>query len=322
MMKRQLVAGLALALAFVTPALAEPVTGDWMSRPAESFGNTVTHRLQLTTDGAAVKGDLTVTTSMPVPLSSWVDRFCNGNEVLEQIVRYRVTGTQAGSRLDLRYQGPKIESCTCESKCIVKDRSGSISAAINGAQLVWGDRILYGAIASQDGQATVPEELPPADLPVTGSWTTAPTSSLDVTTTRLLDLQDQGGVIAGTYAERTMRPFPLSSWRDRFCGGSEAWEMVEQWEVKGTRRLDAVTIEAGKGRITVCSCPQKCRASSRGATLSLKVTADGQQLRGDTGVYGRAAVPPPLPAPTLLPDPTDAPPTLDAYPQASPAPTP
>lgn len=311
-------AALALTLTLAIPARAEPITGDWISRPTESFGKTLTHRLQLTSDGHAVKGELTVTSSMPVPLSSWVDRFCDGHDMLEQVIRYRVTGEQEGSRFDLRYQGAKVESCSCDSKCIVKDRSGSIDATLNGGQLVWGDRILYGGATIQDGQPVVPDELPPADVSISGSWTTAPSSSLDITTTRLLDLRDQGGVITGTYAERSKRPFPLSSWRERFCDGADAWNMVEQWEVTGTRRLDVVSMETSKGRITVCSCPQKCRSTSRGATIELKVTADGQQLRGTTGVYERDALPPEAPVPTLLPEPTGAPATLEAYPQATP----
>lgn len=306
---------LALAALLSTTAHADPVAGEWVSRPTESFGTTLTHRLSLTTDGHVVKGEFTVTSTMPVPLSSWVDRFCDGNDVFEQVVRYRVTGEQEGAHFDLRYQGPKVEACTCESKCVVKDRAGSIDAMLNGGQLVWGDRILYGGASAQGGQPVIPDEPPPANIAITGSWTTTPSSSLDVTTTRLLDLQDVNGVITGTYAERTKRPFPLSSWRDRFCDGADAWNMVEQWEVTGTRRMDAVTIETTKGRITVCSCPQKCRSTSRGTTYELKVTADGRQLRGGTGVYEQVAPPP---TPTRLPEPTDTDPTLESYPQATP----
>lgn len=317
---QMLLAALATGALLAAPALAEPLRGEWIGRPTESFGRTTVHKLTLETDGTTVKGDLVVTTTMPVPLSSWIDRFCDGNETLEQVVRYRVSGEQQGNGLSLRYQGPKVESCTCEGKCVVKDKSGAIDAIVDpgAGQLVWDGSILYGAaaVAAEAAGATV--AVAPADVAVDGSWTTAASTSLDMTTTRLLDLTEAGGVLSGTYAERTSRPFPLSSWRDRFCGGADAWTMVEQWEVRGTRRVDRVTLDATKGRIVSCSCEGKCRTTARSTNIELRVTADGSQLRGDVGVFERTAPPPPPPAPALLPEPLAPGQGVDDYPAAAP----
>lgn len=302
------------------PAAADPIRGEWVGRPVESFGRTTVHKLALETDGHTAKGELLVTLTMPVPLSSWIDRFCDGEETLEQAVRYRVTGEQQGNSLALRYQGPKVEACTCAGKCIVKDKSGSIDAVLDpgSGRLVWDDRVLYGAATTQVDGTGGAVEPPRADVSVAGAWTTTPSRSLDRTTTRLLDLREQSGALTGTYAERTSRPFPLSSWRDRFCGGSATWDMVEQWEVQGTRQQDSVELSATKGRIVACSCPGKCRTTTRSTTLELRVTADGSQLRASDDVYERARSAPDRPPPTRLPEPLPPGQGVDDYPPAAP----
>jgi hypothetical protein len=274
-------------------AMADPLQGEWVGRPTSSFDTTTLHRLEVQSDGSKVTGALIVTTTMPVRLSSWIDRFCDGNDVLEQVVRYRVSGVQAGSELSLQYSGPRIESCTCSDKCVVKDKGGRATAIHNSAtrQMIWEGITLYPAAVAGQNEAAPEQVVQPADVPVDGSWATTPSTTLDMTISRLLDLQEVGGVLTGTYAERTTRPFPLASWRDRFCGGSDAWNAVEIYEVKGHRQRDQVTLTAKNGRIASCSCPQKCRASTRGIELDLRVTADGREMRSDLGTFTRTLTP-------------------------------
>ena len=306
-------------------AQAETTEGEWVSRPSKNLDTTLTHRLQLRMDGSKVKGDLVVESAMPVPLSSWIDRFCDGNERLEQVVRYRVTGERNARALALRYSGPKVEKCSCPAKCVVKDKSGTIDAYVNPdtGQIVWDDKVLYGV--ANPGTAEVPvvqPALPRADVNVSGSWSTTAERAMDRTITRLLDLEEKNGVLTGTYAEKTSRPFPLSNWRDRFCDGADAWNMVEIYELSGTRSRDLVKVEAKKGRIAACSCPQKCRANTRGTAFELRVTADGRQLRGDIGIFTRTEVPAPVgepaAAPTGSPTPHPRVNDLEGYPAANP----
>lgn len=321
------VATVVLCLGFSAATVAQPSEGEWTTRAAKELDATVKYTLRYSPDATkgptAVVGEWVVESTMPVPLQSWVDKFCDGNDQFEQTVVYRFQGTMAASVVEGRYFSPKLDTCTCPAKCRIKDKGGNLSATFSGdgKQVTAFDKVLYATELTTGGDASAGEigaPLPGVVLSATGTWETEATKQMDMTVVRLLTLtEDELGNITGTYAERTKRPFPLDSWRDKYCGGADAWNMVEIYEISGKRRQSAVELVSKKGKIAACSCPGKCRANTSASSPSLRISPDGTRLSGSLGTFLRKDAPTPMGDPAAAPANQNTPPSvgdpLDGY---------
>ncbi|NUN14299.1 MAG: hypothetical protein HUU55_11770 [Myxococcales bacterium] len=316
-----------LCLAYSAVAVAQPTEGEWTSRAAKELDATVKYTLRYSPDASkganVVVGEWVIESSMPVPLQSWVDKFCDGNDQFVQSVVYRFQGTMTGALVEGRYFSPKLDTCTCPAKCRIKDKGGNLSATLSGdgRQVTAFDKVLYATELTTGGDASagdVGAPLPGVVLSATGTWETEPTQQMDMTVVRLLTLaEDELGNVTGTYAERTKRPFPLDSWRDKYCGGADAWNMVEIYEVSGKRKQSAVELVSKKGKIAACSCPGKCRANTSASSPNLRISPDGTRLIGALGTFLRKEAPTPMGDPAAAPANQNTPPSagdpLDGY---------
>ncbi|MGM0575689.1 MAG: hypothetical protein ACQEXJ_08165 [Myxococcota bacterium] len=107
------------------------VEGVWETEPFERAGETHVIRLEMKVEGDDVTGTLSERVSQDLPLASWRERFCEGNDRFEYVEVFDIHGGAGDGEVDLRFRNPRVLSCTCPSKCRTPQRRRGLSLALS-----------------------------------------------------------------------------------------------------------------------------------------------------------------------------------------------
>ncbi|MCC6623965.1 MAG: hypothetical protein IT385_22095 [Deltaproteobacteria bacterium] len=137
-------------------------------------------------------------------------------------------------------------------------------------------------------------EAPPGPAPTAsgvaskldGTWEQPPTKVLDKQVKRTLNLITKGKKVEGELFEEVWFPAP-TAWIDRSCGGNTTFRMVTTARVTGEIDKRKLELRRDVPRVLACTCSSRCTVEERRRGLELELSASGQQLTDDTGVFAR-----------------------------------